>query len=254
MKRLLLSTGLAGTMFCSFHSGNIVIQHKAVKIRRTDTILLPETYTTRKFMSGITASGYDGTAIPGNIVKYDSASNAYELETMMAIIKGNKPAVAQKPGQDIIFSGTIPSDSRFNGSSFIDGIKAEKNQVIDLEIKDDMTYAVPDGQIDTAAIRSAINAIPAITRKNMFYIASATVTIITYKIHAAETSISKISSKIEKLTKPDTAKKGVSIKSNSKSKPPASPFSSSESKALTDKVISVQLIPVDNFAPAAVKK
>ena len=254
MKKLSVVVVLAAIICSSFHRGNVDIQRKRLTMLSSDTIILPETYTKRKFMPDIAVANYDAAAIPGNIVKYDSTSSTYEIETMTAIIKGNKPAVVTKTDNGTIFSGTIPSSSNLNGSPMINGITMEKNQVMDLEIKDDATYAVPDGQIDTASIRSVIQSIPLTTRKSMFYITSATVSILSYKVHAAETALSKLSSKIEKLTKQDTAKKGLSIQSKSKSKVPSSPFSSSESKTVTDKVISVQLTPVNDFLKASGKK
>jgi hypothetical protein len=253
MKKLLLITSLAGIIFCSFHVDTTKTKRRVVNIRLNDTILLPEIYTTRKFISNNAGLDYDGAAIPGNIVKYDSASATYEIETMTAIIKGNKPAIAQKPSTGVIFSGTIPSDSKFNGSLMIDGIKADKGQVIDLEIKDDMIYVVPEGQIDTATIRSVIKDIPANARKSMFYISSATVSKINYKVHDAETAIDRLSKKADKLTKPDTAKKGISVQAKSSNKP--APFKSigTDTRTITDKVISVQLIPLDNFSAQAKK-
>jgi hypothetical protein len=254
MKKFSVVILFAAIICSSFNSGKVVIQRKLLTTLSADTIILPATYTTRKFMTGNGGSDYDAAALPGNIVKYDSSSSTYEIETMMAMIRGNKPVIIQKTDNGTIFSGTIPSSSNLNGSPMINGITMEKNQVMYLEIKDDATYLVPEGQIDTAAIRSATRAIPATARKNMFYITSATVSIISYKVHAAETAISKLSGKIEKLTKPDTTKKGVSIKSNSKSKAPSLPFSSSESKTVTDRVISVQLTPVNDFLKATGKK
>ena len=251
MKKLYVAGILAAGICCSFHRGSLETPSKTETIISTDTVALPEAYTKRKFLSGDAGLNYEATAIPGNIVKYDSASSNYEFETMTAIIKGNKPAMMQKPDNATIFSGTIPSSSSLNGSYLINGLKAEKGQVIDLEIKDDAIYSVADGQIDTAAIRSATKSIPADTRKNLFYITSATVSIITYKIHAAETAVSKANTKIDKLSKQDTVKKGVFVKSNSKG---SAPFSSSESKAITDKIISIQVTPVNDFFNATVIK
>lgn len=254
MKKLSIVVVLAAIICSSFNGGNVIKQRKHITMLSTDTIILPEAYTKRKFMTSNAGSDFDAATLPGNIVKYDSSSSTYEIETMTAVIKGNKPPIATKTDNGMIFSGTIPSSSNLNGSPMINGITIEKNQVMDLEIKDDATYSVPDGQIDTASIRSATQAIPAATRKNMFYITSATVSVISYKVHTVESAVSKLSSKIEKLTKPDTARKGVSIESKSKSKPPPLPFSSSESKTVTDKVISVQLTPVNDFLKAVGKK
>ncbi len=254
MKKFSIVVLLAAIICSSFNSGNVIIQRKRLTTLSTDTIILPATYTKRKFMTSNAGSDYDAATLPGNIVKYDSSSSSYEIETITAIIKGNKPPVATKTVNGTIFSGTIPSSSNLNGSPMINGITFEKKQVMDLEIKDDASYSVPDGQIDTASIRSATQAIPSAMRKNMFYITSATVSIISYKVRAAETALSKLSSKIEKLTKQDTAKKGLSISSKSKSKPPPSLFSSSESKTVTDKVISVQLTPVNDFLKVVGKK
>jgi hypothetical protein len=244
MRKICVAGILAACICCAFNSENVTTRNKPAISMSTDTITLPEAYTKRKFMTGDAATSYDAIAIPGNIVKYDSVNSTYEFETMTAIIKGNKAAVTQ-PNNSTIFSGSIPASSSLNGSYLINGLKAEKGQVIDIEIRDDATYSVPEGQIDTTAIRSATKSIPADSRKNLFYITSVTVSIINYKIRAEESTISKLNGKIDKLSKPDTAKKGVSLKSNTKSRP--APFSSSESKTMTDKVMSVQLIPVNNF-------
>ncbi|MFI5161924.1 MAG: hypothetical protein ACHQHN_11640 [Sphingobacteriales bacterium] len=253
MKRLFLTAALIVMIYCSFCIKGVIAVRRVVNISAADTIILPENYTSRKFLTGDAASSFNAIAIPGNIVKYDSVASTYEFETMTALIKGGKPATMQAVNSTV-FNGTVPSDSKFNGSPAIDGIKADKNQVIDVEIKDDATYAVPDGQVDTGAIRLATIAIDANSRKKIFYIKSATVSIINYKVHAAETTVSKLSGKMDKLTKPDTAKKGISIKPKASGKP--SPISSSgdNTKAITDKIISVQLIPVDNFFSAVPAK
>ena len=245
MKKLLLPAALTAIIFCSFYSGYHHQYAMRVAHMSTDTTL-PDSYKNRKFLGYDGGVDYDAASIPGNIVKYDSASMGYAIVTMKAIIKGGKPAVAQKLTNAVIFSGKMTSASSFNGSNLINGIKVEKNQEMYMEIRDDAVYSVPDGQVDTTGIKAATQSLSVGERKKFFYITSATVSIITYKVNDKPDARME---KVGKLSKgiPDTAKKGAYYKIK-ESKTPA-PYSSSgaNSKTLTDKTISIQITPVNDF-------
>jgi hypothetical protein len=251
MKKFYPVAALAAFIFCSFHIGGIKSLVKDVKM--SDTLILPDSYKNRHFLSDPDATS-DPASIPGNLLRYTaSAPSGSEIATLKAIIKGDKPAVEQKLTGAEVYKGQVLPESSLNGSSLINGLKAEKGQVIDIEIRDDATYAVPDGQIDTAAIKKALQSVSAGDRKNLFYITSATSSIITYKVHAAPTIMDKVDK--VKAGKPDTAKNGVYYKVKP-SKTPA-PFSSnaSDTKMLADKAISIQITPVDDIIkPVATKK
>jgi hypothetical protein len=245
MKKLYLLAVLAAVLCYSFHSNDHKPYTTAVTSWSADTTDLPDAYKNRKFISS--AAGIeDAASIPGNIAQYDSSSSAYEITTLRALIKGNKPAVMQKPANGVIFSGKVTSDTKFNGSYLISGLKIEKNQEMDLNIRDDAMYSVPDGQADTASIKAATKSLSPNERKKLFYITSATVSIITYNIHDKANATMD---KLDKLSKgkPDTAKKGAYYKIK-ESKTPA-PYSSSgaNTKMLTDKTISIVAVPVDDM-------
>jgi hypothetical protein len=218
----------------------------------TPDTTLPDAYKNRKFIAYDGGMDYDAASIPGNIAKYDSASMGYAIVTMKAIIKGGKPAVAQKPNT-VIFSGMMNSTSTFNGSNLINGIKVEKNQEMDMEIRDDAIYSVPDGQVDTAGVRAAIQSLSAGDRKKFFYITSATVSIITYNVHDKPDAKME---KVDKLSKgiPDTAKKGAYYKIKQSKTPPPYSSSGANNKTLTDKTISIVAVPVGDLAAAAPAK
>ena len=235
----------------------------SISRRAADSIDLPESYKSRHFLSNDGGMTYDAAAIPGNIVKYDAASSAYDIMTMKAIIKGNKPAIVQTPPTAVIYQGQVTSTSSFNGSYVINGLKAENGQVIDLEIRDDAVYSVPPGQIDTATVRKAAASIAPAERKNYYYVTDATVTILSYKFHAVENMVDKVSKKADQVNKKlddlshnDTAKSGVylKMKKQPKTKTPQSPYSASNTKMLTDKALSVQLVPVNDLMDATSKK
>ena len=182
MKKLLLPAVLTAIILCAFHSSNRHMHAKPICRMASDTTL-PDSYKNRKFLGYDGGIDFDPATLPGNIAKYDSTLSGYGVVTLKPMVKGDKPAVAQKPANGVIFSGKMTSASTFNGSYLINGIKVEKNQEMDIEIRDDAVYSVPDGQVDTAAIRAAIQSIPANERNKYFYITSATVSIITYKVH-----------------------------------------------------------------------
>jgi hypothetical protein len=253
MKKLLIlaiAIGTGAILFCSFRSGNIKSPGKNTKM--FDTLILPDSYKNRKFLNDPDATS-DPASIPGNLLRYTaSAPDGGEIATLKAIIKGDKPAAEQKLTGAAVYKGQVLPESSLNGSSLINGLKAEKGQVIDMEIRDDATYAVPDGQIDTAAIKKALQSVSAGDRNNLFYITSATLSIITYKVHAAPTIMDKVDK--VKAVKLDTAKNGIYYKVKP-SKNPA-PYSSgaSDTKSFTEKTLSVQVIPVNDIMGSASAK
>jgi hypothetical protein len=250
MRRLFPIAVLTAIIFCSFHSGYYQPYVAMPAILMASDTTLPDSYKNRKFLGYDGGQDYDAALIPGNVVKYDSSSSGYEIMTLKGIVKGNKPALVQKPANAVIFSGNMTSTSSFNGSYLINGIKVEQNQEMNIEIRDDAIYSVPDGQVDTAGVRAAIQSLSANERKKFFYVISATVSIITYNIHDKSNATMD---KLEKLSKgkPDTTKKGINYKIK-QSKTPA-PYSSagSNSKMLTDKTISIVAVPVDDLAAVA---
>jgi hypothetical protein len=218
---------------------------------RSDTGGLPDSYKNRKFIANDGGMEYDAASIPGNIVKYNAESQTYEIVTIKAIIKANKAPVAQGAAGAVVYQGQVTSTSSFNGSYLINGLTAEKNQVIDIVIKDDPAFTVPDGQVDTAGARASAKSIAPADLKDYYYVLSATRSLISYNIHAAETAISKANKKMDKLSKADTAKKGFYLKSTSKS---SDQYSSSQNKGITEKVVSVQVIPLGDLVSVTGKK
>lgn len=257
MKKLYIFAIPAAILFCSFHTGSFKTRIKAVNLLKPDTIILPDSYKNRHFLNDVNAPVSDPASIPGNLLRLTaSAPGSSEIATLKAMIKGNKPAAEQKLTGTAVYKGQVLPESSINGSDMVAGLIAEKGKVIDMEIHDDAVYTVPDGQIDTAAIKSALQSVSADDRKNLFYIASATVSIITYKVYAAPTiadKVDKVTGKV-KAGKPDTAKNGVYYKIKPSKTPPPYSSSASDTKSLTEKALSVQLIPVDDIIGAAGKK
>jgi len=254
MKKLYPAAALAILLLGSF---SIIKTPGMVRVIRkaTDTIDLPASYKTRHFLADVAVATANPASMPGNIARYSAAMSGYDVATLKALVKGNKPAV-QNITNSLVWQGQITPESSLNGSSLILELKAETGQVIDMEITDNVTYSVPDGQIDTAAVKSALKSVSAEERKDLFYIISATATTLNYKIHAVETIVDKANKKAAKVNKKmdglahnDTAKNGVYAKvtpPKSNSKMPGS-YSSGNTKMLTDKAISFQLIPVDEL-------
>ncbi|MBS1532156.1 MAG: hypothetical protein JSU01_17775 [Bacteroidetes bacterium] len=258
MNKLYPMVVLAAVTCCSFSSTHVKTRH----LVNSDTINLPESYRNRHFINDAQVLSQDPASIPGNIVRYDPATSGYEFATLTAIIKGNKTAVAQPIANGLIYKGEISSSSDINGSDQIANLKAEKGQVLDMEIDDYESYAVPDGQIDTGAIRNAVQSVSADDRKKLFYITSAMVTLINYKIRPEDNIVDKVrqkadkvNKKLDELSKNDTAKKGVylQLKKQPKTKSPAE-LSSSATKLLREKTLSIQIVPVDDIIQAAAKK
>lgn len=250
MKKLFL-IAIVIVLFCSFSS----VRVKTLPTLKADTINLPDSYKNRHFINDAQVLSADPASIPGNIVRFRSATSDYEFATLTALIKAHQTAVAQPIANGLIYKGEVSSSSDINGSDLIADLKAGKGQLLDMEIYDINIYSVPDGQIDTAAIKKALQSASADDRKNLFYITSATVSLINYKIHPEESVTDKLNGKADKakkklddLGKNDTAKNGVyvKLKKQPKTKSPAE-LSSSATKVLNEKVLSIQITPVDDL-------
>jgi len=221
-----------------------------------DTTGLPESYTSRHFLGYDGGGSFDVASIPGNIVKYDAASATYEIMTMKAIVKGNALPAMQKPDNGVVYQGQVTSTSSFNGSYVLNGLKAENGQVIDMEIRDDAVYTLQPGRIDTATVRTAAQTIAADERRKYYYVTAATLTVLNYKFHAVDNVADKVakkagkmSKKVDDLGKNDTAKNGAYLKVKQPKPNVKTPalFSASDTKVLTDKTLSVQVIPIDDL-------
>ncbi|HEX3387061.1 MAG TPA: hypothetical protein VHS53_17800 [Mucilaginibacter sp.] len=250
MKKLFL-IAIVIFIFCSFSRVHV----KTAPTLKVDTIHLPDNYKNRHFINDAQVLSADPASVPGNIVRYRPATSDYEFATLTALIKAHQTAVAQPVANGLIYKGEVSSSSNINGSDMIADLKAEKGQVLDIEIYDTGIYAVPEGQIDTASVKKALQSASADDRKNLFYITSATVSLINYKIHPEESLSNKLNGKADKakkklddLSKNDTAKNGiyVKVKKQPKTKSPAE-LSSSATKVLNEKVLSIQITPVDDL-------
>jgi hypothetical protein len=253
MKKIAFFAVFTVIIFSSFYNGYHQ-RYTTSALRMSSDTTLPDSYKNRKFLSDMAGLDFDPATAPGNIVKYDSASSGYEFLTLKAIIKGGKPAIAQKLADAVIFSGKVTSTSSFNGSYLINGISVKKSEEMDINLRDDAVYSVPDGQVDTATIRDAVKSLSASELINLFYITSATVTIINYNIHPKPNVTMQ---KVDKLSKgkPDTVKNGTYYKIKESKTPPPYSSSGSNVKMFTDKTISIIAIPVaDLLATAPVKK
>lgn len=139
---------------------------------------LPRSYKQRKFINNISEISYDLFMIPGNIVKFNPKDTSYEFKTLKAIIKGNKPPVANAINDGMLYSAKINSNTSFNGSFLIGGLNVSKDEIMELNIQDAAKSAVPDSLIDVDVVKQVAEGIPAEDRKNYFYIKSVTLTLI----------------------------------------------------------------------------
>jgi hypothetical protein len=230
MKRLSLITALAITIFCSFHIDNTRL-HKVVvgrSVRMADTTKdLPRSYKQRKFMNDVSGISTDILMIPGNIVSFHPKDTSYEFHSPHGIIKGNKLPVSTAIEDGMIYGGLITPNTSFNGSYLIGGLHADKNEVMEIAIKDEVISKVPDSLVDIDAIKMAVKGIPAEELKNLFYVKAATLSIIESKKYT--------------LSKFDITKNAFYITWNGKT------YSTNE-KIIVDKVVSMFLIPLDRLA------
>ena len=139
---------------------------------------LPRSYKKRDFMANMSDASYDIFTIPGNIVKFNPKDSTYELKTLKAIIKGNKPPLATAVTDGILYSAKINSNCSFNGTYLIGGLNVSKNEIMELNIQDAVKSMVPDSLVDVEAIKRVADALPPEERKYYFYVKGVILTLI----------------------------------------------------------------------------
>jgi hypothetical protein len=235
MKKLFPLALLIAAVCCSFCIDNTIsIKTKSVtakiNLMPSDTPgALPRSYKIRKFLPDVAGIPGDYSNIPGNIVSYNPKDSTYQFRTIKGIIKGNKSAVSSVINDGSIYNGLITSKTSFNGSYLIGGLSVGPNEVMELSIRDEVIYSVPDSLIDIDAIRSAAKDMPADDRKNSYYIKAATLTTITSKKYS--------------LTKFNPNANAFYITLNGK-------VYSTNEKAKADRAISVWLVPIQRLFEA----
>ena len=210
----------------------------------TDTLGLPNAYTSRRFVSSDNALFDAGSApgMPGNIVYSPTGTADYQLKTIKAIIKPGQRQLHQATPHGINLKSTITADNVLNGSSALNGLKAENGQVIDLMIHDDSTFSVPAVAIDTLAISKRMQTINVSERQHYYYILSVTTSTMRYRVYKPAPSDTVLKTK------------GVFIAKGNKTKSKKMIGTESE-KTEKDQVISMELVPVDDIInPKKLKK
>lgn len=139
---------------------------------------LPRSYKKRDFMNNISEASYDIFTIPGNIVKWNPKDSTFELKTLKAIIKGNRPPLASAVNDGILYSAKINSSCSFNGTYLIGGLNVNKDEIMELNIQDAAKSLVPDSLIDVDVIKHIADGLPADERKNYFYVKGVVLTLI----------------------------------------------------------------------------
>jgi len=129
-------------------------------------------------MNNISEASYDIFTIPGNIVKYNPKDSTFELKTLKAVIKGNKPPLATTVNDGILYSAKINSSCSFNGTYLIGGLNVSKDEIMELNIQDAAKSLVPDSLIDVDLIKHIADGLPADERKNYFYVKGVVLTLI----------------------------------------------------------------------------
>ena len=210
----------------------------------TDTLGLPDAYTSRRFVTSDNALFDAGSApgMPGNIVYSPTGTTDFQLKTIKAVIKPGQHQLHQATPNGINLKSTITADNVLNGSSALNGLKAENGQVIDLMIHDDSTFSVPAGATDTLAIRKRMQSINASERQHYYYILSVTTSTMRYRVYKPAPNDTVLKAK------------GVFIAKGSKTKSKKMIGTESE-KTEKDQVISMELVPVDDIInPKKLKK
>ena len=202
----------------------------------SNTLSLPLSYTSRRFVTTDAALFDTGSApgMPGNIIYSPTGTSEYQLKTIKAVIKAGLHQIHQVPSNGINIKSTIKADNVLNGTSALNGLKAERGQVIDLWIHDDSTFSVPAGAIDTVAIRKKLQSVTATERPNYYYILSVTTSSMHYRVYKPAPTDTLLKTK------------GVFIAKGSKAKSKKMIETESE-KTEKDQVISMELIPVDDI-------
>jgi hypothetical protein len=235
MKKLFLITvtiaiGIAVCIFCSFHIDNAgfrktVFQRRSVITDTTED--LPRSYKQRRFLNDVLGVSTDLLLIPGNIVVFHPKDTSYEFRTVHSIIRGNRMPVSTAVGYDgVLYSGLITANTSFNGSYLIGNLRAEKDEILDIVIKDEVISTVPDSLVDVETVKSAIKGISAEDLHNYFYVKAATLTSIENRKYS--------------LAKFDNTKNAFYLTSNGKTY-------ISQGKAKIEKVVSMFLVPLDRL-------
>jgi hypothetical protein len=217
---------MAVCLLCSFNTGTgkTVPAVNRIKFRIADTTKdLPRSYKQRKFLNDLSGMSENLLLIPGNIVKFNPADTTYQFRTLRGIIKDGKLPVSSVVNEGTIYSGLVTLQTSFNGSYLIAGLRAEKDEVMEINIKDETIASVPDSLVDVEAIKSAVASLSAEERKGMFYVKSATVC--------------AIESRKYKLAKFDETKNAFYVTWNGKT------YGTSD-KVKSEKLVSMFLVPV----------
>ncbi|MGZ4000435.1 MAG: hypothetical protein ACXVIY_07395 [Mucilaginibacter sp.] len=187
MKTLYPLAAVIAVLCCSFYTDKTITRktkptRQILKSMPADTTeALPRSYKNRKFLNDVSGISFDCSKIPGNIVSFNSKDSSYQFRTMKGIVKGDKPASSSVINDGSLYKAIITSKTSFNGSYLIGGLSVGPNEVMELSIRDEVVYTVPDSLVDVDAIKSATKDIPADDRKNLYYIKAATLTSITSK-------------------------------------------------------------------------
>lgn len=163
-------------------NGSLNLAGNANEIKKAEVPVLvedlPRSYKKRDFMNTVSDASYDIFTIPGNIVKYNPKDSSFELKTLKAVIKGNKPPLATAVNDGILYSAKINSNCSFNGTYLIGGLNVSKDQILELNIQDAVKSMVPDSLIDVEVIKRIADQIPPDDRKNYFYVKGVILTLI----------------------------------------------------------------------------
>ncbi|HTI59431.1 hypothetical protein [Mucilaginibacter sp.] len=190
---------------------------------------LPRSYKQRKFMNDVSSISYDLFMIPGNIVTFNPTDTTYQMRTLRAITKNSKPPVVTSINDGVLYSAKVNSTTSFNGSYLIGGLNVNRDEIMELNIQDVAISTVPDSLIDVDAIKSAIADIPAEEKKNLYYIKSATLTLIENRKYTE--------------SKFDASINSFFVTSGGKT------YSSNE-KLKRDRTVSIYIVPLDHIISA----
>lgn len=240
MKKLYPLAILITVVCCSFY-GNSPIKlrtgaaHLILKNILVDTpASLPRSYAARKFMNDLATNiSTDISDIPGNIVSYNAKDTSYSFRTAKGITKDGKPAVGRTINDGLIYSAIVTPQTSFNGSYLIGGFAAGINEIMEISIRDEAVYSVPDSLIDFDAIRNATKNMSADERKNLYYVKAATLT----SINAKKYTLSKFNPAINSFY--------ITL---------GGKVYATREKTRSEKVVSVFLIPVQRIYDAGGNK
>jgi len=190
---------------------------------------LPGAYKQRKFINNVSGTGYDFFMMPGNIITFNPKDTTYQMRTLTAITKNNKPPTVTSITDAMLYSAKINPATSFNGSYLIGGLNVNGDEILELNIQDVAISTVPDSLIDTDAIKDAVADVPADEKKNLYYIESATLTLIDSRKYTGARFDAGVNSSF--------------VTSGSR-------IYSSNRKFKTDKIISIAIVPIDQIISA----